>query len=244
VGADVGWPLTDLFENIYLRTAGPDMYDQLARHEIPWTDQSVKDALTVMGDVFQPELMAGGTEGALQTDFNGSITQVWGDDTPQGAILFEQDAVGGIITDETDSKLGTDADFFDFPSIDGSPPSVVGGGDIAVLLEDTEGGKALIEYLASTEAAEMRAGLGGFISPNPNVDLSVYPDDVTRRAAEAFQEAGDAIRYDMSDLQPTEFGATTGRGMWGIMIDFLGDPSDVDGTANALEAAAKKAYGD
>ena len=29
-GAD-GWTLTDLFENIYLRTAGPDKYDQLPR---------------------------------------------------------------------------------------------------------------------------------------------------------------------------------------------------------------------
>src|SRR5687767_13249640 len=40
VGVDVGWPMTDLFENIYIRSAGPEMYDQLARHEIPWTHQS------------------------------------------------------------------------------------------------------------------------------------------------------------------------------------------------------------
>ena len=50
-GAD-GWTLTDLFENIYIRTAGPEKYDQLAAHEIPWTDQSVKDALTEMGKIF------------------------------------------------------------------------------------------------------------------------------------------------------------------------------------------------
>ena len=41
-GAD-GWTLTDLFENIYLRTAGPEKYDQLATHKIKWTDPSVKD---------------------------------------------------------------------------------------------------------------------------------------------------------------------------------------------------------
>ena len=77
IGADVGWPLSDLFENIYLRTAGPDMYDQLAKHEIPWTDQSVKDALTVMGEMLATsDLLAGGTTGAEQTDFNGSVTQV------------------------------------------------------------------------------------------------------------------------------------------------------------------------
>ena len=38
-GAADGWTLTDLFENIYLRQAGPAKYDQLAKHKIPWTDQ-------------------------------------------------------------------------------------------------------------------------------------------------------------------------------------------------------------
>ena len=60
-GAD-GWTLTDLFENIYLRTAGPEMYDQLSRHEIPWTDQSVKDALTEMAKIVgDPDNIVGGT---------------------------------------------------------------------------------------------------------------------------------------------------------------------------------------
>jgi hypothetical protein len=48
--------------------------------------------------------------------------------------------------------------------------------------------------------------------------------------------------YDMSDLQPTAFGATTGQGIWGILTDFVSDPSDIDGTAQQLEAAAKAAY--
>ena len=121
VGVDVGWPMSDLFENIYLRTAGPDMYDQLAKHEIPWTDQSVKDALTKMADVLgDPDQIAGGTEGALQTDFNGSVTQMF-DDPPKGAILFQGSFAGGVITGETKAKVGVDADFFDFPTIDGFP---------------------------------------------------------------------------------------------------------------------------
>ena len=63
-GAD-GWTLTDLFENIYLRSAGPEKYDQLTKHKIPWTDQSVKDALTEMGKVLQSDNIAGGTSSAL-----------------------------------------------------------------------------------------------------------------------------------------------------------------------------------
>src|SRR5439155_24778775 len=43
-GAD-GWTLTDLFENIYLRTAGVGKYNLLSKHNIKWTDPSVKTAL-------------------------------------------------------------------------------------------------------------------------------------------------------------------------------------------------------
>ena len=242
VGVDVGWPLSDLFENIYLRTAGADMYDQLAKHEIPWTDQSVKDALTKMGDVLgNSDEIAGGTAGALQTDFNGSVVQMF-TDPPAGAMLFEGNFVAGVVTGETKAKVGPDADFFDFPSIDGSPPAVMGGGDLAVLLDDTEAGRELIKFLATPEAAEVWAGLGGYISPNKNVDISAYTDPVDKRVAQALIDAGDSTRYDLSDLQPTAFGATTGQGIWGILTDFMNDPSDVDGTAQKLEAAAKAAY--
>ena len=243
VGVDVGWPISDLFENIYLRTAGPEMYDQLAAHEIPWTDESVKVALTTMGDVLgNSDEIAGGTQGALQTDFNGSVVQMFAD-PPEGAMTFEGNFVAGVITGETKAKVGPDADFFDFPSIDGSPPAVVGGGDLAVLLDDTEAGRELIKFLATPEAAAVWAGLGGYLSPNKNVDISAYTDPVDQRVAQALIDAGDSTRYDLSDLQPTEFGATTGQGIWGILTDFVSDPSDIDGTAQKLEAAAKAAYG-
>src|SRR3954467_6435279 len=52
LGAGDGWTLTDLFENIFLRQAGPDKYDQLSDHKIKWTDASVKDALKTMSGVF------------------------------------------------------------------------------------------------------------------------------------------------------------------------------------------------
>src|SRR3954471_11127243 len=52
LGAGDGWTNTDLFENLYIRMAGPDKYDQLAKHKIKWTDPSVKDALKTMGEIF------------------------------------------------------------------------------------------------------------------------------------------------------------------------------------------------
>ena len=47
----------------------------------------------------------------------------------------------------------------------------------------------------------------------------------------------------MSDQAPAAFGGTVGQGEWKIMTDFLKDPSDIQGTQQALEAAAAKAYG-
>jgi alpha-glucoside transport system substrate-binding protein len=239
-GAD-GWTLTDLFENIYLRTAGPDKYDQLATHEIPWTDQSVKDALTTMADVLKSDQIAGGTEGALQTDFPTSVTNVFSD-SPKAAQVMEGDFVAGVITDSTKAEPGTGFDVFPFPSINGSPQVVVGGGDTVVMFKDSPAAEALVTYLASPEAAQIWAEKGGFATLNKNMDTSVYPDDITKTTAGALSQA-ETFRFDLSDLQPAEFGGTVGQGLFKLFQDFLKNPSDVDGIAQQMEAAAKKAYG-
>jgi alpha-glucoside transport system substrate-binding protein len=241
IGAADGWPLTDWFENIYLRTAGPDKYDQLADHKIKWTDPTVKQALTTFAQILKPNFLAGGVSGTEQTNFSKSVSQVF-TDPPKAAITYEGDFVAGVIESDTTAKVGTDANFFDFPSINGSAPAVVGGGDAAVLLTDKPAAKELIKFLASPEAATVWARLGGFLSPNKKVDPAVYPDDVTRKIATSLANAS-TFRFDMSDLAPAAFGGTPGQGEFKILQDFLQNPSDVNGTAQALEAAAAKAYG-
>ena len=239
-GAD-GWTLTDWFENVYLRTAGPEKYDQLTKHEIPWTDASVTTALTELAKVFgATDLIAGGQQGALQTDFPTSVSQVY-TVPPGAAMVYEGDFVAGNITGETQAKIGTDANFFAFPSINDSPDTVVAGGDTAVLMKDSEAGKAFIQFLATPEAAEVWVAQGGFDSPNKNVDITKYPDEVSGRAAEALATA-QVVRFDMSDLAPAAFGGTPAQGEWKILQDFLRDSSNVDQTAQQLEDAAAAAY--
>ena len=78
VGGGDGWTLTDLFDNIYLRQAGPAKYDQLAAHQIKWTDASVKAALKTMAQILgDTNNIYGGTDGALQTDFATSVANVF-----------------------------------------------------------------------------------------------------------------------------------------------------------------------
>ncbi|MFS8104228.1 ABC transporter substrate-binding protein [Lentzea alba] len=240
-GAD-GWTLTDWFENVYLRTAGPANYDKLSKHEIPWTDPSVRTALQTLAQLFgNQQFIEGGSAGALQTEFPKSVTNVFGN--PQkAAMVFEGDFVSGVITASTSAKVGGDARFFPFPSINGSSPAVVAGGDMAVQFKDDEATTKLMEYLASSDAAAVWAGLGGFLSPNKNVPVDAYPDDVTRELAQQIVKAGDNVRFDMSDLAPSAFGGTKGAGEWKALQDFLADPAGIDATMQRLEAEAAKAF--
>jgi alpha-glucoside transport system substrate-binding protein len=239
VGVDLGWPISDIFENVYLRNSGEEKYDQLSKHEIPWTDQSVKDALTIMKDVVgQSDNMVGGTDGALQTEMPDSVANVFSDN-PKGSMVIIGDFAPGVT--ETTLQPVTGYNVFDFPSIEGSKPSVVGGGDLFVKFEDTPAADAFLEYMTTPEAAEVWAKRGGFSSPNKDLDLSVYPDEITRTTAGALAKA-ETFRFDMSDLQPAGFGATAGQGLWKGFTDFVANPNNIDKITQQMEADAKKAY--
>jgi ABC-type glycerol-3-phosphate transport system substrate-binding protein len=239
-GAD-GWTLTDLFENIYLRTAGVEKYDQLTKHEIPWTDQSVKDALTEMAKVVgDTENIAGGKAGALQTDFPTSVSNVFSED-PKAALIAEGDFVPGVAGSGNPLEPETGFNVFDFPSINDSAPAVVGGGDLVVMFTDNPVARAFMEYLTTPEAAEIRAKQGGFSSANKNVDESAYPDPIQAKTATALANA-ETFRFDLSDLQPSEFGGTVGQGLFKLFQDFLNNPGNIDGITQQMEAAAAKAF--
>lgn len=240
VGGADGWTLTDWFENLYLRLAGPARYDLLVQHRIPWTDPSVKATLRVLAALLAPPFIAGGPRGARSVTYEESVKVVFAA-RPAAAMVFEGDFVAGLINGTTGARLGVDGDTFPFPPIGRSGPVVVAGGDAAVLMRPSEAGQAFIRYLASPRAAAIWAARGGYISPNLNLDLSVYPDAVSRSIARSMLAAGSNSRFDLSDLQPALFGGTEGRGMPRILQDFL-VRRDVSTTAARLESAAERAF--
>ncbi len=239
---DAGWTLTDWFENIYLQTAGEGMYDQLSRHQIGWDHPTVVGALERMAEILKPEWIA---DDAARTGYEKSVQQVFGDlDEPAAAMVFEADFVANEVA-VTSAVIGQDARFFPFPPISGGMSStVIGsgeqaangevGGDVAVLMQDRDEAKDLLRFLASPDAAMSWARLGGFLSPNRNLDASLYPDEPTRRAAAALVDPT-TVRFDLSDLQHPEFGSTSGRGMWSILRDFVTNRRGAAPTAQRLE---------
>jgi len=242
IGGSDGWPLTDLFENIYLRQAGPNDYDKLSTHQIKWTDPSVRTALRTMAQVLGDTSNLDGRTAASQIEFTKSVEDVF-QDPPRAAQVIEGDFVPGVVATKTQLRAGTGYNVFPFPAINDSGENVVvGGGDSITVFNDTSAVRAFVRFLATPEAADVWAARGGFSSPNRGVSESTYPDEITRTVATALADA-ETFRFDMSDLAPAAFGGTPGQGEWKIMQDFASNPSDVDGTASKLEAAAARAYG-
>jgi ABC-type glycerol-3-phosphate transport system substrate-binding protein len=242
IGGAEGWTLTDMFENIYLRTFGPVEYGLLSRHRIPWTSPSVTVALRTMVKILGDTAnIYRGTNGALQTGFNQSVTNVFSPPS-RAAMVFEGDFVGGVIADSTGVKPGTGFNTFTWPSITPSYASSVEiAGDLIVTFKDNPAIEAFVEYLATPAAAAVWAKQGGFGTGNHNMPTSVYPDPITRRI-EAQLLTAKSVVFDMSDTQPTAFGSTAGQGEWGLFQNLLAQPADYKSIQRRLEAAAAAAY--
>jgi alpha-glucoside transport system substrate-binding protein len=232
-----GWPATDWIEDIMLRTAGPDIYDKWVNHEIAWTDDAVKEAWELFGEiVLNEDYVYGGTTGVLTTNFGEAATPLFTD--PPGAYMHRQASfITGFFPEGLEA--GTDYDFFPFPSIDpqyGVP--VLGGADLIVMFNDREETREFMKYLASPEPQEIWAAKGGgFISPNKAVSLDAYPDDLTRKMAEMVVNA-EVFRFDASDLMPAAVGSGS---FWTGTLDFISG-EDLDAILAEIEESAVDAY--
>ncbi|HSP36551.1 MAG TPA: ABC transporter substrate-binding protein [Frankiaceae bacterium] len=239
------WTFTDLFENLDLRLAGGQRYDLLVQHRIRWTDPSVVSALSMFVRLLRPdaEFLQRSAVDWRRTTFETSVDGVFGTH-PVAAMVAEGDFVAATVTGTTRARLGVDADVFPFPSVDRSSESaqaVMGGGDAVALVHPTPAARALVRFLATPAAAEIWAAYGGFLSPNVNVDVSVYPDDLTRSFARALLDAGNDFHFDLSDQQPAAFGASEETGMQAVLGRVVRD-GDVPRAAAELEADATEAF--
>jgi ABC-type glycerol-3-phosphate transport system substrate-binding protein len=240
LGAADQWTLTDWFENVYLQQSGPRAYDRLAAHRMSWTDPTVIRALTLLGRLWAPNFLLGGPAGAQRATFEQSVERAFAGRT-RAAMVMEGDFVAGVLTDRTHQLIGTDVDAVPFPAEHPGVPAIVGGGDVAVQMRRSPGAAELVRFLASPEAAAVWARAGGFLSANLELDLSVYPDALTRSIARSLVESGNGFRFDLSDQQPAAFGATQNAGMFLALSRFL-RTRDVWDTARQLERLASAAY--
>ena len=238
-GDDNSWTLTDWFEQIYVRQAGPEKYSQLFETgEVKFNDQSVKDALNEMVKIVNDDYVAGGIDTALGISFVDAIGRVFGKN-PKAEMFYEGGFVGGIAIGQVNPSLkpGTDIDFFDFPSIGGGDEgTVVGGGDVAAAFVNNEDVAKLLDYLATPEAGRIWVSTGAIASPNKGVTAEDYPNDLVSKEAKQLLEAK-TFRFDGSDLLP----GTLGQNFGTLLQNIIKTPDNMDSLLDNYQSDADQA---
>ncbi len=237
-GQATGWPFTDWTEDLMLRTAGPEAYDQWVAGELKFSDPAVIDVFNMikgLWDIEDAVFSAGGSIVATAFQDNGQPLV-------DGDCLMHRQAsfFSAFIPEGTAFADGSDGavDTFYFPTVDGTKPVLVAG-TVAAAFHDTPEVWMVMEYLGSAEYAnarqaaqkELKGGAGvfsGFLSAVKGQDLSGY--EPLEQGFIEIIETAEVARFDGSDLMPADVGAGT---FWTEGTNF------VNGDATAEEAAAK-----
>lgn len=238
-GSASGWPGTDWIEDIMLRTAGPEMYDKWVNHEIEWTNPAVKEAWELFGAITRNnETVYGGPKGALTTNFGDSPAALFTD--PPNAYMHRQATFiqSFIKKQHPDLVAGEDYQVFLFPRAKGQDaPPLLGAGDLVSVFNDTPQAMELAKFLASAEAQEIWAQKLGKLAVNTNVSMDIYPDPITKKAAEFLAEA-EVFRFDGSDMMPSGVGSGS---FWSGIMDYV-NGEDLDKVLKTIEKSADDAY--
>jgi alpha-glucoside transport system substrate-binding protein len=241
-GDATGWVGTDWIEDVLLRTAGSDFYDQWVAHEVPFNAPEVLEAADQVAEVWFTEGNVYGGSTAINNTFVGDTQNpMFAEGGPQ--CWFHKQA-SWIYTfwpgydAKTDPPTvvnvpGVDSSFFYVPPIDeaqGRP--ALGAGDMFMMFNDRDEVRAVIEFLATPEAAEQWIATGSFVSPNATVPqdwYSVYP---ASGLAEILATT-DTYKFDASDLMPAEVGQRT---FWDGMVDWVAaDGANTEEVFQAIE---------
>lgn len=212
-GTATGWTFTDWTEEMVLRTAGPDVYDQWVSHEIAFDDPQVVDAMEQIVDLWSEEnvFASGGT--IASTNFGAPNAQAMVDD--QCYMHRQANFFGGLFPPGTAFADGSEdaIDVFYFPDIDGSRP-VLTAGNFAAAFDEEPATMAVLAYMATPEygqlrqelqTAELDGGLSGYLSAAQGQDESVY-QPLEQGFLEILNTA-EIARFDGSDQMPAVVGS-------------------------------------
>jgi alpha-glucoside transport system substrate-binding protein len=213
-----GWPATDWMEDIMLRTAGTDVYDQWVTHEIPFNDPAVQTAAETFGEVmFGEGYVLGGADQTPAIPFGDAPGPMFQD--PPGCWLHRQATfINAFFPPE--AEAGVDYDWFAFPPID--QEGTLFAGEFMVTFRDAPEVRDFLERFTSDEVQCAQGGEVGSsrISPNINVGADCYANDILAESSEILTTAlaEDTGRFDASDQMPPAVGSGS---FWSEMMTYM-----------------------
>ena len=213
-----GWPATDWMEDIMLRTAGTDVYDQWVSHDIPFNDPAVQTAAETFGEVmFGEGYVLGGADQTPVVPFGDAPGPMFQD--PPGCWLHRQASfINAFFPPE--AEAGVDYDWFAFPPID--QEGTLFAGEFMVTFRDAPEVRDFLEQFTSEEVQCAQGGetASSRISPNINVGADCYANQILAESSEILTTAlaEDTGRFDASDQMPPAVGSGS---FWSEMMTYM-----------------------
>jgi alpha-glucoside transport system substrate-binding protein len=204
-GGATGWTATDFVQDILLRTQGKDFVSGLITGDTAWNDPAMVDAWNMYVD-WVKMYNAGGTDGAITTNFSDAILMPFQD--PPQAWMVKQSGFAGSATIQPNFEnfeYGKDFAFFVLPGVDGNPAPMQVGGDFMGVFNNTPAVQAVIMFLSGPAGASAWAQAGFDLTPNNTVNTDDYPDQLTKDKADALANAPD-VSFDVGDASSAEVG--------------------------------------
>jgi alpha-glucoside transport system substrate-binding protein len=231
--AATGWPATDWMEDIVLRQAGPENYDDWVSNDLAFDSEEIQTAADTFGEiVFGEGFVLGGPAAIPDIDFRDAPDAIVGEEP---AALMHRQASFIVNFFPEGSEFGTDYGVFPFPSIDGNDGALIAG-ELGVVFDDRPEVREFIEIFTDTDAQCAGGSFEGVsrISPNVNTTADCYEDEVVATSAEtilsALQEG--TARFDASDLMPSEVGAGS---FWSGMNDWMRGNGDTEQVLTTIQ---------
>lgn len=232
-GAATGWPATDWMEDIMLRTAGPEVYDQWVNHEIPFDHPAVQEAAETMMEIWgNNDYVLGGTQSIATTNFGDAVQPLY-ENPPQAWLHRQGNFIIGFMQDSVQQNVAEEVGVFALPAIDpqwGTP--VLGGGDQFVKYKNRNEITQFLEYLTTWESARSWAQAGGALFPHQDQNFDDYGSAIEAELARILVNA-EVFRFDGSDNMPAEVGAGT---FWTGMADLVSGVS-VENVLSEIESS-------
>jgi alpha-glucoside transport system substrate-binding protein len=233
-GDATGWPATDWIEDMVLRSAGPDVYDQWYTHEIPFNDPQIVEAFDTAGEILKnPDYVNGGLGGV-----DSIATATWTDagyPILDGQCWMHRAANFYATQWPEGTEVGPEADVYAFylPALTTDEKPTLVAGEFIGAFRDRPEVQAFQTYLSSSDWANAKAvatPAGGWVSANNGLDLDNLASDFDKLSGEILSDPATVARFDASDLMPSAVGTDT---FWSGMTEwFASDKSTEDVTAD------------
>ncbi|NLT54913.1 MAG: carbohydrate ABC transporter substrate-binding protein [Actinomycetales bacterium] len=225
-GDATGWPATDWVEDLVLRTAGTEVYDQWVTHEVPFNAPQIVTAVDEAGSILKNDKYVNGGFGGVKSIATTAFQDA-GLPILDGKCALHRQASFFANQWPEGTKVAEDGDVYAFylPGQDTSSKPVLGGGEFLAAFNDKPETQAVQLYFGSESWVNAKAKIGDWFTANNKLDVANVANPIDKLSVQLLQDPETVFRFDGSDMMPGAVGAGS---FWKGMTDWITGKSTAD----------------